>query len=175
MKNSESQTEGNEGVKYCVSEVDANIDNDGEDDVQCTRFKSADVIEEDGELDANIEVDGEEAPNGVVEEVTIDPNVVTEEVTTDVNNEIRQEGIDEDYVASEVSSCQNKKYPTEMVHDESEDSNHLYTTLGSDDEDMGMKYPTYKSGQGMKFQLWIMFTNKEMIRDVIKDYGMENQ
>lgn len=38
-----------------------------------------------------------------------------------------------------------------------------------------MKYPTYKSGQGMKFQLGMMFTNKEMIRDDVKDYAMENQ
>ena len=75
----------------------------------------------------------------------------------------------------EVSSCQNKKDQAEMVHDESEDSKHLYTPLGNDDEDERMKYPTYKSGQGMKFQLGMMFTNKEMIRDVVKDYAMENQ
>lgn len=62
-----------------------------------------------------------------------------------------------------------------MVHDESEDSEHLYTSLGSDNEDERMKYPTYKSGQGMKFQLGMMLTNKEMIRDVVKDYDMKNK
>ncbi|XP_050918716.1 uncharacterized protein LOC127136166 [Lathyrus oleraceus] len=62
-----------------------------------------------------------------------------------------------------------------MVHGDSEDSDHLYTPPGSDDEDEGMKYPTYKSSQGMKFQLRMLFTNKEMIRDVVKDYVMENQ
>lgn len=60
----------------------------------------------------------------------------------------------------EASSCQNKKDHAEMVHVESEDSDHLYTSPGSDDEDEGMKYPIYKSGQGMKFQLGMMFTNK---------------
>ncbi|KAI5386883.1 hypothetical protein KIW84_073142 [Lathyrus oleraceus] len=59
---------------------------DAEDDVQCTEFKSADVTEEDGELDANIEVGGKETPNGVAEEVTTEPNVVAEEVATDVNS-----------------------------------------------------------------------------------------
>lgn len=76
---------------------------------------------------------------------------------------------------SEVSSFQNKKDQDEMVHGDGEGSYHLYTPPGSDDEDEGMRYPTYKSGQGMKFQLGMMFTNKEMIRDVVKDYAMENQ
>ncbi|XP_050919328.1 uncharacterized protein LOC127136857 [Lathyrus oleraceus] len=62
-----------------------------------------------------------------------------------------------------------------MVHGESEDSDHLYTPPGSDDEDEGMKYPTYKFGQGMEFQLGMMFTNKEMIRDAFNDHAMENQ
>lgn len=56
-----------------------------------------------------------------------------------------------------------------MVYDESGDSGHLYTPLGSDDDDEGMKYPTYKFGKGMNFQLGMMFTNKEVIRDVVKD------
>lgn len=47
-----------------------------------------------------------------------------------------------------------------MVHDESEDSYHLYTPPGSGDEDERMKYPIYESGWGVKFQLWMMFTNK---------------
>ncbi|KAI5433592.1 hypothetical protein KIW84_020759 [Lathyrus oleraceus] len=75
---------------------------------------------------------------------------------------------------NEVSSFQNKKDQVEMVHDESEDSDHLHTPPGSDHEDERMKYPTYKSGQGVKFQLGVMFTNKEMMWDVVKDYGMEN-
>lgn len=61
-----------------------------------------------------------------------------------------------------------------MVHEKSEDSDHLYTPHGSDDNDEGMKYPTYKSCEGMKFQLGMMFINKEVTRDVVKDYGMEN-
>ncbi|CAL5199734.1 unnamed protein product [Lathyrus oleraceus] len=76
------------------SEVDANIKDDGEVDIQCIRFKSVDVTKEGGELDANIEVGGEETPNGVAEEVTTDHNVVAKEVTNDanvnVNNEIGQ-------------------------------------------------------------------------------------
>ncbi|KAI5415683.1 hypothetical protein KIW84_040918 [Lathyrus oleraceus] len=110
--------------------------------------------------------EGTTNPNGVAEDdVTTHPNVVAEEFTT---------GIDEDYVASEGSSFQNKKDQAEMVHDESEDSDHLYTPLRSDDENDRMRYPTCKSGQGMEFQIGMMFTNKEMIRDVVKDHAMEN-
>lgn len=82
------------------------IDNsevDVEDDVQCTGFKSANVT---GEVITDPNGVVEEVttdPNGVAKEVTIDPNVVVEEVNTDINNETEQEGIDEDYVASEGS------------------------------------------------------------------------
>ncbi|KAI5417820.1 hypothetical protein KIW84_042441 [Lathyrus oleraceus] len=72
-----------------------------------------------GELDANFKADGEETPTGVAEEVTTDPNVVVEEVTTNVNNENGQEGIYEDYVASEDSEFQ--------FNEESEESKMGYT------------------------------------------------
>ncbi|KAI5384643.1 hypothetical protein KIW84_071594 [Lathyrus oleraceus] len=106
-------------------------------------------------------------PNGVAEEDTIDPNIFTEEFTTDIDEDyVASEGSFEDSefqfseefeesemdwtkvlpqeTLCEVSSCQNKKDQAEMVHDESDDSDHLYTPPGSDDEDDRMKYPTYK-------------------------------
>lgn len=45
----------------------------------------------------------------------------------------------------------------------------------SEDNEDVVKFITYKNGEGSEFQLGMMFTNKEMIRDAIKEYGMENQ
>ncbi|KAI5385535.1 hypothetical protein KIW84_072220 [Lathyrus oleraceus] len=153
------------GIPHIIDDSELNV----EDDVQCIGLKrntDPNGVVEDGvttdpngggakeeNIDPNgvAENDVSIVPNGVAEEenidpnddVTIDPNVIAGEGTTD---------IDEDYVATEgeASSCQNKKDHAEMVHVESEDSDHLYTPPGSDDEDEGMK-------------------------DVVKDYAMENQ
>ncbi|KAI5421025.1 hypothetical protein KIW84_044749 [Lathyrus oleraceus] len=67
------------------------------------------------------------------------------------------------------------KRPTDMQHEECEDSDHLYTYFGSDDDEDVVKFPTYKSGEESGFHLGMMFINKEMVRDVIKEYGMEKQ
>ncbi|XP_058773528.1 uncharacterized protein LOC131647680 isoform X2 [Vicia villosa] len=75
------------------------------------------------------------------------------------------------YVEHKVSA------PPEIVedYDDEEDEDHLYTPPGSDDEEDVEKFPTYKSGEGCVFKIGMMFTNKETIRDAIKEYGMENQ
>lgn len=65
------------------------------------------------------------------------------------------------------------KFQHEDVDDEYED--HLYISLGSDVEEDVAKHPTYKSGEGRAFKLGMMFINKEKIRDVVKEYGMDNQ
>lgn len=61
-----------------------------------------------------------------------------------------------------------------MGHEKSEDSDHLYTPLESDDDEVN-KFPTYKSDVGVQFHLGVMITNDEMIIGVIKDFLMENQ
>lgn len=65
------------------------------------------------------------------------------------------------------------KGPVDIQQVECEDFDHLYTPPGSDDYENVVKFPTYKSGEGNGFQLG-MFTNKEIIRDAIKEYGMGN-
>ncbi|XP_058784836.1 uncharacterized protein LOC131659698 [Vicia villosa] len=171
------------------SELDANIEVD--DDVQCTGFNCANNMNEDvgagvDNEDENIdEADGvgEGGEAGVGNED--DQNKadgVGEGVESGVANEAEagneEDDIDEDYVASE-SSYEDSEF---QFSGESDVSEMNWTkvlpqeTLGSDDEDEeGLKFPTYKSGEGMKFQLGMMFTNKEVIRDAVKDYGMENQ
>ena len=59
--------------------------------------------------------------------------------------------------------------------EDEEDEEHLYTPPGTDDEEDQERFPTYKSGQGLQFKIGLMFSNKETIRDAIKEYGMENQ
>ncbi|KAI5392955.1 hypothetical protein KIW84_060201 [Lathyrus oleraceus] len=181
-----------------VAEDDVSIDPNGVVEEENTDPNG--VAEDDITTDPNgVADEGTIDPNGVAEDdVTIDSNVVAEEGITDIGEDyVASEGSFEDSeyqfseefeesemdwtkvlpqeTLSEASSCQNKKDQDEMVHGDGEGSYHLYTPPGSDDEDEGMKYPTYKSDQGMKFQLGMMFTNKEMIRDVVKDYAMENQ
>ncbi|KAI5395389.1 hypothetical protein KIW84_061825 [Lathyrus oleraceus] len=81
------------GIPEIIDDNELDVELDTEDDVQCTGFKSAYVIEE-VTIDPNVVVEevitdhngiAEEDPNVVVEEFTIDPNGVTEEVTTDPN------------------------------------------------------------------------------------------
>ena len=66
----------------------------------------------------------------------------SEESEMDWTKVLPQETLDE------ASSFQNIKDEAEMVHGDNEDSYHLYAPPGSDDEDEGMNYPTYKFGQG---------------------------
>ncbi|XP_058744165.1 uncharacterized protein LOC131616720 [Vicia villosa] len=70
-------------------------------------------------------------------------------------------------------TCSGVNLPHEALDEEDEE--HLYTPPGSDNEEDAEKFPTYKSGEGCDFKLGMMFTNKEKIRDAIKEYGMENQ
>ncbi|KAI5425507.1 hypothetical protein KIW84_031348 [Lathyrus oleraceus] len=119
----------------------------------------------------NIDPNGTIDPNGVVEDdVTIDPNVVAEEGTTDINEDyVASEGSFEDNeyqfseeseegemnwnkvypqeTLGEASSFQNKKDRVNMVHGESEDSHHPYTSQESDDEDEGVKTADNRSAK----------------------------
>lgn len=49
----------------------------------------------------------------------------------------------------------------------------LHTPLGNDDEEEHARFPAYKSGEVFKFQLGMMFNNKEMVKDDLKEYLME--
>lgn len=52
-----------------------------------------------------------------------------------------------------------------------EDSDHIYTHIRSNVDEEVVNFPTYSDG--VNFHLGMMFTNKEMIKYVIKDYGMK--
>ncbi|CAL5200759.1 unnamed protein product [Lathyrus oleraceus] len=83
------------------SELDAKLD--VEDDIQCTRFKSAYVTEE---VTTDPNVVAEEVttdPNDVVEEVTTDPNVVAEEFIIDPNGVVEEVITDPNVVVEEFT------------------------------------------------------------------------
>ncbi|XP_058784528.1 uncharacterized protein LOC131659338 [Vicia villosa] len=57
--------------------------------------------------------------------------------------------------------------------DVDDDSDVLLTPPDSDDDEEHEKFPAYKSGEIFKFQLGMMFNNKEMVRDALKEYAMK--
>ncbi|KAI5420044.1 hypothetical protein KIW84_044007 [Lathyrus oleraceus] len=73
-----------------------------------------------------------------------------------------------------LSEVSGRKGPG-MQHGKCEDSDHLYIPLRSYDDEDVVEFSTYKSGKGSGFHLGMMFTNKEIIRYAIKQYGIENQ
>lgn len=75
----------------------------------------------------------------------------------------------------EFSSGNKEKVPTHMDYEECGDYDHLCTPHESDNDKEVVKFTTYKSRDAMKFHLRMMFTNKEVIRDFIKDYGIEKK
>lgn len=62
-----------------------------------------------------------------------------------------------------------------MDYEECGDYDHLCTPHESDNDKEVVKFTTYKSRDAVKFHLRMMFTNKEVIRDSMKDYGIEKK
>lgn len=62
-------------------------------------------------------------------------------------------------------------------NDDVYDSGQLYTPPKSGDDEEHEKFPAYKSGEDFKFQLGMVFNNKELMSETLKDYAtkkMEN-
>ncbi|XP_058776681.1 uncharacterized protein LOC131651009 [Vicia villosa] len=57
--------------------------------------------------------------------------------------------------------------------DVDDDSDVLLTPPASEDDEEHEKFPAYKSGEVFKFQLGMMFNNKDMVRDALKEYAMK--
>lgn len=108
--------------------------------------------------------------------------------------QVWSESVDSDYVGNEddLGSISDIEYehsdeidnidwttvPDKLVgkvnnSDMDDDSGVLRTPPASDDDEEHERFPTYKSGEVFKFQLGMMFSNKEMVRDALKEYAME--
>lgn len=73
---------------------------------------------------------------------------------------------------SKINGNVDKQPSSDLKHVVYDDSDHLY---GSVNEEEYEKFTTYKSCEGVKFQLSMMFINKQVISGVTKDYAMESQ
>lgn len=67
------------------------------------------------------------------------------------------------------------KYQAEFEQNHGEDSDQLHKPVESEDEQEYETFPSYKSGEAIKFQLGMFFNSKELIRDVINEYAMESK
>ncbi|KAI5400787.1 hypothetical protein KIW84_065592 [Lathyrus oleraceus] len=55
------------------------------------------------------------------------------------------------------------------------DSDQLHTPPESEDDEEYEMFITYKVDEGTKFQFDMVFNNKELVRDAIKEYAMEEK
>ncbi|KAI5395136.1 hypothetical protein KIW84_061653 [Lathyrus oleraceus] len=172
----------NEEEKLCISELgivdeaeiwqDISFD-DGE--FQCTGEKFID-----NEVGVKVELD-----NDVEVEVELDNDV---EVGDDAEVGGDAEVGDDVEVGDDAEVCEDSEHvldwttvmPTETTkphdndfhHDNGEDSDQLHTPPGSEDDEEYERFPSYKVGEEIKFQLGMIFNNKDFVRDAIKEYDM---
>ncbi|XP_058725212.1 uncharacterized protein LOC131596548 [Vicia villosa] len=173
------------GPNCAEDEVDSDVEVVKDDDMP----KNVDAS--DNEMDVN------EADRGDVDT----EHVETEHVETEhVDVGIEDDEEDEDYVAdTEVGSLSDEdlecsddymeqtedldwtsvmqfdeNHDKARKSDEDDDSDVLHTPNDSGNDEEHEKFPSYKRGETSKFELGMVFSNKEMVKDAVKDYGMEN-
>ncbi|XP_058733914.1 uncharacterized protein LOC131605589 [Vicia villosa] len=133
------------------------------------------------------------APNSDDEEIEVEINedevqlrgelqVVVDDVTGYVGSEDEFDSFsDTEYEHSDdiVDFDWTTVLPSEILFDKvnnsdaDDDSDVLLTPPASEDDEEHQKFPAYKSGEVFKFQLGMMFNNKDMVRDALKEYAMK--
>ncbi|XP_058725642.1 uncharacterized protein LOC131596928 [Vicia villosa] len=170
------------GPNYAEDEVDIDVE------VANDNNMAENVVASDNDMD---DIDGNEADREDVE---------TEHVDVGIEDDDYE---DENYVAdSELCSFSDEELEcsdhveqnvdldwTTVMHcvmhcdedrdkarhsDEDGDSDVLHTPNESGNDEEHEKFPSYKSDESLKFELGMVFSKKEMERDAVKDYGMEN-
>ncbi|XP_058747460.1 uncharacterized protein LOC131620408 [Vicia villosa] len=180
------------GPNCAEDEVDSDVEVVKDADMP----KNKNVVASDNEMDVN------EADIGDVDTEHVETeHVETEHVETEhVDVGIEDDEEDEDYVAdTEIGSLSDEDlecsddyveetedldwtsvmqcdedHDKARKSDEDDDSDVLHTPNGSGDDEELEKFPSYKRGESSKFELGMVFSNKEMVKDAVKDYGMEN-
>ncbi|KAI5420022.1 hypothetical protein KIW84_043989 [Lathyrus oleraceus] len=66
-----------------------------------------------------------------------------------------------------------EKSSVEFEQGHNEDFDQLHIPHDSEDEQEYENFPSYESGERIKFQLGMVFNNKYLIRDAIKEYATE--
>ncbi|KAI5428369.1 hypothetical protein KIW84_033381 [Lathyrus oleraceus] len=88
---------------------------------------------------------------------------------SDTDYEFSEEVIDLDWTT--VLPCENLVDGARHF-DEDADSDVLHTPPDSGSDEEHVKFLAYKSGEEFKFQLGMIFSNKHMMMDALKDYAM---
>ncbi|KAI5437452.1 hypothetical protein KIW84_023529 [Lathyrus oleraceus] len=146
--------------------------------------------------------DEEVKADRVDDDVQVGSQNVEDEVqvgSKNVENEVQvgSESVDPDYVGSEddLDSVSDAEYehideiddmdwttvlPSYKLvdnvnnYDVDDDSDLLHTPPASDDDGEHERFPAYKSGEVYKFQLGMMFNNKDMVGDALKGSNNHN-
>lgn len=126
-----------------------------DDEVHCTVEKFVDN-------EVEIEVDNEV-------EIEVDNEVEVGDDVEVVNDGDREPELDWTTI---IPTKITKPHESEFHHDNGEDSDQLQTPPGSEDDEEYERFPSYKVGEGTKFQLGMIFNNKDLVRDAIKEYDM---
>lgn len=75
--------------------------------------------------------------------------------------------------SEKVSDSDKKEYGEKECGDDVYDSDQLHTPPVSGDDEEHDKFSAYRSREGFKFQLSMVFNNKDIVRETLIDYAME--
>ncbi|KAI5439769.1 hypothetical protein KIW84_025228 [Lathyrus oleraceus] len=171
-------------------DVEVNNDKDDnvvvDDDVEVNNDKDGNVLvgddvkEDNFVVDDVVEVNNDKEDNVVVDDDDTYADYVGSEGSSESGIDINEDSIDLDWAIvlhaeSETNEAQCEKYQAEFKHNHGEDSDQLHTPAESEDEQECETFPSYKSGEAIKFQLGMIFNNKELIRDAIKEYAIRRK
>ncbi|XP_050881569.1 uncharacterized protein LOC127085046 [Lathyrus oleraceus] len=123
-------------------------------------------LDNEAEVDNKDEVDNEDE---VGDDVEVGDDA---EVRDDVEVDDGEDSEPELDWTTVISSETTKPHDNDFHHDNGEDSNQVQTPPGSEDDEEYERFSSYKVGKGMKFQLGVIFNNKKLVRDSIKEYSM---
>ncbi|CAK8575909.1 unnamed protein product [Lathyrus sativus] len=145
-----------------------------------------DVVEVKDEDDVHNDVDDDE--DGMNKDVDkaveqndkdgVDTNAKLDEENVEVANEFERDDEVKDVEDSDHKLDWATALPKDTTRpymndfDHGEDSDQLQTPHESEDDEEYERFPTYKVGEGIKFELDMRFNTKDMVKDVTKEYAM---
>ncbi|XP_058753082.1 uncharacterized protein LOC131626267 [Vicia villosa] len=169
-----------------VDEAELGQDFHGEDDdVVSVDFVNAEEVQQsnvgnDEEVQQGNDVDAEEMQQGndVDAEEMHQGNDADNEyedpdfVGAESDNESSEYECDEESIDLDLTIiCQTPNKP--CAQEEVCDSDQLHTPPERGDDVEHEKYPTYRSGEGVNFQLGMVFNIKSIVGEAVREYGME--
>ncbi|XP_058766723.1 uncharacterized protein LOC131640331 [Vicia villosa] len=173
QQGNEEMQEGNEEMQQ-GNDVGAEEMQQGNEEMQQGNDVGAEEMQQENEVGAEEMQEGNEHGAEEMQEgndadnESEDPDFVGAESDHESSEyECDEEAIDFDLTT--IYHTPNKPYAQEEVCD----SDQLHTPPESGDDAEHEKYPTYRSGEGVNFQLGMVFNSKSIVREAVREYGME--